>query len=111
MINSIETTANVIIPIFITIFIIMFVFSLIIIIVSLVKQNKFNNKHINKIMEYQGNILKNKVDEDLPPLSKQFENEVLDDVKKVYKLKCPYCGTKYTSDNSKCPSCGARNNE
>ena len=78
-------------------------------IIVILKSIRFNKEHRNEILEYEKSVLNE--NETLPPLSKQFENDIVDDEKKVYKIKCPYCGSKYTSDKNKCPSCGAKNDE
>ena len=89
----------------------MFVLTAIIIVVSIIKHAK-TQKIVNDAIKTT--IDKSKyenMNDTLPPLGKQFENDIVDDEKKVYKIKCPYCGSKYTSDKNKCPSCGAKNDE
>lgn len=76
-------------------------------IIVILKSIRFNKEQRNEILEYEKSVLNENAT--LPPLSKQFENDIVDDEKKY--IKCPYCGSKYTSDKNKCPSCGAKNDE
>lgn len=107
LLESIQNKAHIFMTIFIIIFSLIFASSFIIIIVSVVR-------HVKTIKTYKDitqQSIKDEIDDSLKSISPEFENDNADDVKKAHKIKCPYCGSKYTNDKDKCPSCGAKNQE
>ena len=109
--NDIGSMAKSAFSVFAVIAVVMIIGAIIIMIVNIVNHSKIQGKMAEHIDEYEKDTLEQMDNDKLPPLSQQFENEIYDDIKKVYKIKCSYCGTKYKSNEEKCPNCGASNDE
>ena len=109
--NDIGSMAKSAFSVFGVIAVVMIIAGIIIVIANIAHNSKIQSKMAEHIDEYEKDILEQMDDDKLPPLSQKFENEIYDDIKKVYKIKCSYCGTKYKSNEEKCPNCGASNDE
>ena len=106
LLESSYTTSKLIMWILITIFAGIFISSIIIIVIRAIKNKKLVNKY-NDLVQQK---IKEEADKNLQAQNHESENKTTDSAK-ARKIKCAYCGSKYASDNDKCPVCGAKNQE